>query len=317
MDQENDFEIAPRQAHIPGRLDKVAALLFPEYSRSQLQQLIRSGNLLINGMTQKPGFKLSGGERLAIIRLPDEWTAKPLAWSATAMKIDTLHEDQHLIIVNKPAGMVTHPAPGHLTDTLANGLLERYPALNEVPRAGLVHRLDKDTSGLLLVAMTAEAQGLLIEMLKQRLINRTYLLLIKGRLLKPETVVAEIGRHHRDRKRMAVVNSGKAATTHVKPLRHFGQYTLAEATLDSGRTHQIRVHMAYLGCPLVGDSVYGHKSISRKASATDQEIACFPRQALHATKLSFIHPLAEQAPMAFESPLPEDFARLLELLDIR
>lgn len=299
-----------------GRLDKTAAAAFAEYSRNQLQAWIRAGRLLVDGLTQPLDYKLRGGERLEL-EVPPETLS---VWQPEAVPLTLVYEDEQIAVINKPAGLVMHPAAGNEQGTVANGLLHRYPELRHVPRAGIVHRLDKDTTGLLVVAKNAPAQKALMQALQARQVERTYLVLLWGNWHEPETITAAIGRHPVHRKKMAVVTGGgKPATTHLRPLRHCAGCTLAEARLDTGRTHQIRVHVAWRGYPVVGDPVYGGKSgktQSKNAAgspAQQQQLAEFKRQALHARTLVLPHPVTGQR-LCFTAELPLDFFALFDSL---
>jgi len=283
------------------RLDQALARLLPSHSRSRLKGWIESGRVAVDGAAAAPRRKLSGGERIEVA--PGE-TGDAIADVPQAIELPVVHEDDAVIVIDKPAGLVVHPGAGNRDGTLLNALLHRHPGLATVPRAGIVHRLDKDTSGLMVVARTAEAQTDLVRQLAARTVRREYLALVRGDVAKAATVDAPIGRHPVHRTSMAVVERGKAARTHVAPVERYGAATLVRCTLDTGRTHQIRVHLAAIGHPLVGDPVYG----TRRASPG---IPPFARQALHAERLGFVHPLTRR-PMSFAAPLPADFAALIE-----
>jgi len=224
--------------------------------------------------------------------------------------LPVVFEDAHLLVIDKPAGLVVHPGAGHRGGTLLNGLVAHHPGCADLPRAGIVHRLDKDTSGLMVVAKTLEAQTSLVRQLQARTVSRTYHAVVHGVLRRSGTVDAPVGRHPVHRTRMAVTGQGKSARTHYTPLRAGDGWTLVECRLETGRTHQIRVHMQSLGFPLIGDPVYGVKHASRIIAPA---LAGFDRQALHATALALLHPRTD-APMRWESPMPADFATLLEKL---
>ncbi len=286
------------------RLDQALARLLPEHSRSRLAAWVKQGKVSLNDTAADARRKVWGGERVAIaaVALPEEAAQQP-----EDIPLTVVYEDGHVLVVNKPAGLVAHPGSGNWQGTLLNALLHHAPQLAGVPRAGIVHRLDKDTSGLLVVAKTLEAQTDLVRQLAARTVKRQYLALAHGRVARDGLVDAPIGRHPVQRTKMAVVASGRAARTHYRVLERFAQATLLECALETGRTHQIRVHMAELGHPLVGDPVYGPR---RRAQGA---LADFPRQALHAWRLALVHP-ATGAEQAWEAPLPEDFAELLESL---
>ena len=299
-----------------GRFDKVAAAVFAKYSRTRLRRWIESGELRVDAKIKPPDFKLHGGEQLTLTAKAELEQAADLPWSAAEVPVTILHEDPDFILVGKPVGLVIHPGAGHSRDTLINGLLHQYPELLDVPRSGVVHRLDKDTSGLLLVARTCAAYEALTAMLKNRLISRSYLMLIKGRLVQAETISAPIGRHPFRRTQMAVVATGKPAVTHVRPLRLYASYTWAEAVLETGRTHQIRVHMKHCGYPVVGDPIYGSRPRRRPQCnhlAGNAHANTFSHQALHAAKLAFKHPINGNE-LSFATNIPEELERLLQRL---
>ena len=278
------------------RLDQALAELFPDYSRTRLTTWLRAGAVRVDGALAAPRLRVRGGEQVSI-EVPQE-QAVPLAPEPIAL--DLRHIDDDLLVLVKPAGLVVHPAAGNWSGTLLNGLLFRFPETAGVPRAGIVHRLDKDTSGLLVVARTLQAQTDLVRQLQARSMSRQYLALAWGELKRPVTVDAPIARHPRDRLRMAVVAGGKPARTHLLPLgvlaTPHGPVTALRCRLESGRTHQIRVHAQHAGLPLLGDALYGRRS----APALDLR-----RQALHAVVLRFAHP-ATRISMRFESPVAAD-----------
>ena len=285
------------------RLDQALARLLPSHSRSRLKGWIEAGRVVVDGTPGTPRRKLAGGERIEVAA-GDDGTALPDAAQPIGLAI--VHEDDAVIVVDKPAGLVVHPGAGNRDGTLLNGLLHHRPALAALPRAGIVHRLDKDTSGLMVVARTPEAQTDLVRQLAARTVRREYLALVRGDVAKAVTVDAPIGRHPVNRTSMAVVERGKEARTHVAPVERFGAATLVRCTLDTGRTHQIRVHLAAIGHPLVGDPVYG----ARRAAPG---VPAFASQALHAQRLAFVHPVTRNE-MSFESPPPADFAALLDAM---
>ncbi len=284
------------------RLDQALARLLPGHSRSRLKGWIDAGRVAVDGEAAPPRRRLAGGERIDV-EAPD---AEPIADEPQAMDLAIVHEDASVIVVDKPAGLVVHPGAGNRDGTLLNALLHRDPGLAAVARAGIVHRLDKDTSGLMVVARTPEAQTDLVRQLAARTVKREYLALAQGDIAKPVTIDARIGRHPTRRTEMAVVERGREARTHVAPVERFGTATLVRCALDTGRTHQIRVHLAAVGHPIVGDPAYG----SRRAAPG---VPAFGRQALHAQRLVFTHP-ATRRERAFESPLPADFAALLDAM---
>ncbi len=301
-------------AHHNGmRFDQVAALLFSDFSRSRLKTWILSGELQVNGARGQPRDKVWQGDTLDL-------TATVEAdgdWQPEAIELEILHEDAHLLVVNKPAGLVVHPAAGHPAGTLLNALLNHCPALGELPRAGIVHRLDKDTSGLMVVAKKLSSHARLVEQLQARTVKRQYRAVVLGSPVSEGTVNAPIGRHPQQRKKMAVVSSnGKEAITHYRVLRRFAAHTELQLNLETGRTHQIRVHMASIGYPLVGDPVYGGRlRVPREAGQELAQMLCnFKRQALHATELGLFHPASGEA-LRWRAPLPEDMRQLTALLE--
>lgn len=286
------------------RLDAALARVFPEHSRSRLQAWIKEGRIRIDGAPADSKRKVFGGEAIALDAAP---TPAETAHRAEDIALDVVFEDEHLLVIDKPAGLVVHPGSGNWSGTMMNALLHHAPQLAQVARAGIVHRLDKDTSGLLVVAKTPAAQTDLVRQLQARSVRRHYLALALGRVARDGTVDAPIGRHPVQRTKMAVVGGGRDARTHYAVRERFAHATLLECRLETGRTHQIRVHMASIGHPLVGDPAYG------RARSGDARLDAFPRQALHAWRLALVHPAAGTE-MAWESPLPSDMADLLESL---
>ncbi|MGM0554662.1 MAG: 23S rRNA pseudouridine(1911/1915/1917) synthase RluD [Pseudomonadota bacterium] len=293
------------------RLDVALAQQFPEYSRSQLTQWLKDGALRVDGASPRPRTSVRGGEQVELA--PPEETV--LQARPEAIALDVLFEDAAVLVINKPAGLVVHPAAGHRDGTLVNALLHRAPELAQLPRAGVVHRLDKDTTGLMVVARTPEAQTALVRQLQARSVHREYRALVQGRVISGGTVDEPIGRHPVDRKRQAVTGGGKAAVTHYRVAERFPAHTLLNVRLETGRTHQIRVHMAHIRHPIVGDLTYGGRPrpVKGMGEAAKAAVAAFKRQALHAARLEFAHPESGE-PCAFEAPLPEDFEALLSAL---
>ena len=293
------------------RLDQALAELFPSYSRSRLQQWIKAGQVLLNQQPVIARYRVAGGEYVEIdAQLQLETEARP-----QAIGLDVRFQDEHLLVLNKPAGLVVHPAAGNPDGTLQNALLHYDPRLASLPRAGIVHRLDKDTSGLMVVARSLSAHRSLVAQLQARTVQREYLALVQSVLAAGGTVDAPIGRHPRDRLRMAVVESGKPAITHYRVVERFAAHTLVRARLETGRTHQIRVHMAHIRCPLVGDPLYGgRQKLPRGASAQlRQALSAFRRQALHAARLQLLHPATGET-VSWEAELPNDFSSLIDVL---
>ena len=287
------------------RLDHVLAGLMPQHSRNRLQGWIRDGRVAVDGLpVGEPKHKLRGGETISVYEVHDERLAEA---AAEDIPLNVVFEDEALIVIDKPAGLVVHPAAGNWTGTLMNALLHHAPGLASVPRAGIVHRLDKDTSGLLVVAKTLAAQTDLVRQLQARTVKREYQALARGVVERGGTVDAPIGRHPTQRTKMAVVLGGKPARTHYRVVERFGTCTLIECSLETGRTHQIRVHLDHVGHPLVGDPVYG-RGFNRVPRGP-----AFDRQFLHARKLGLVHPASGKT-MLWKSPLPEDMEDLLERL---
>jgi len=307
-------EVELRQVRVPveghgSRLDKALSSLVPEFSRSYLQQLIEAGGVQVKGVQcVKVSAKVKAGDELTIELRP---TPQSQAFKPEAMALDIVYEDSHLMVINKPAGLVVHPAPGNWSGTLLNGLLAHDARAAFLPRAGIVHRLDKDTSGLMVVARQRQAMDQLVAMIAARSVSRHYLALAHRAWdgARTRQVEAPIGRDPRNRLRMAVVdlekNSGKTASTVISLLDESSQHCLVQCKLHTGRTHQIRVHMAFLGHPLVADVLYG--------GAVD---AGMERQALHACRLAFAHP-ATGAPMEFKSVPPHDLQAAMAVLGLR
>lgn len=285
-----------------GRLDKACSEIFSDYSRSQIKQLLDGGNITVNGKTEKAKYKVKSGD---VIRLEEPET-KTLELRPENIPLDIVYEDDDVIVINKPQGMVVHPAPGHDEHTLVNALLYHCPlsTINGTFRPGIVHRIDKDTSGLLMVAKNDKAHRSLAKQLKDKTNIREYVALVHGRIAEDEgTINAPIGRSLKDRKKQAVVKDGRNAVTHFEVLKRYRDYTLVKCILETGRTHQIRVHMKYISHPLVGDPLYGPKKTIKGNG-----------QFLHAGKLGFVHPTTGKL-LIFEAPLPKIFQECLEKLD--
>ena len=288
-----------------GRLDAVLAGLLPEYSRSRIQSWIRDGDVRLDGATAEVRTRVRGGELV-------EMTVEPQPASLPSLPedipLDVVYEDDSILVIDKPAGLVVHPGSGNWQGTLLNGLLHHAPQLTHVPRAGIVHRLDKDTSGLMVVALTLQAQTSLVRQLQARTVRREYLAIVQGRVGQDGRVDAPIGRHATQRTRMAVVSGGREAVTHYRVVTRFAAHTLVRCSLETGRTHQIRVHMQHIGYPLVGDPVYHRRRTEPVGCAR-----AFDRQALHATQLGLLHPLTGE-PMLWQRDPPADFVALLNCL---
>lgn len=295
------------------RLDQALQQLLPEYSRSRLQGWIKEGLVTIGAESTTAKLKVWGGEHVEIIpqTAPEENAFQP-----ENIAIDIVHEDDAILVINKPAGLVVHPAAGNWDGTLLNALLHHVPQLQDVPRAGIVHRLDKDTTGLLVVAKTLTAQTNLVRQLQARTVKREYRAIVWGQIWRNGKVNEPVGRHLRSRTRMAVVRNGKPAVTHYEVLERFAVHTYLRCMLETGRTHQIRVHMQHLKAPLVGDPVYGMRGILPLRAMTPilrDTVQNFGRQALHATRLGLIHPVTAQA-MEWQIELPADMKALLDAM---
>ncbi|MEN8179941.1 MAG: 23S rRNA pseudouridine(1911/1915/1917) synthase RluD [Pseudomonadota bacterium] len=300
-----------RPEHIGRRVDQVLSELFSEYSRSRLQRWIKEGRVTLDGASCRAKDKVLGGEEIKLQPV----LSQEVSVQAEAIPLQILFEDEELLVINKPAGLVVHPAAGNPDGTLLNALLHHQIALEKIPRGGIVHRLDKDTSGLLVVAKTLQAQTSLVNQLQARSVKREYRAIVQGLLTTGGSVDAPIGRHPVHRVRMAVHPSGKPAVTHYRILERYRAHTYLRVNLETGRTHQIRVHMAHLHHPLLGDPVYGGRlRIPAGASPALQEaLRSFRRQALHAARLELQHPDSSEL-MAWDAPLPEDMQRMLTLL---
>jgi 23S rRNA pseudouridine1911/1915/1917 synthase len=287
------------------RLDKALARMFPEHSRNRLQRWLREGHVSLDSNAARPKQKIWGGERVEIRSQP---APEDTAFRPEPIALDVVYEDDDVLVINKPAGLVVHPGSGNWKGTLLNALLHRSPQLAAIPRAGIVHRLDKNTSGLLVVAKTLRAHTELVRQLQARTVRRDYLALVHGAVNLDGEVSVPVGRDPRHRTRMAVVRTGRPALTRFKVTKRFARATLLECSLATGRTHQIRVHMQSLGHPLVGDPVYRSKRLN------DPRIPLFHRQALHAVRLGFSHPVSG-ALERFSAPLPEDLRSFLDSLE--
>lgn len=293
------------------RLDQVLARLFPDYSRSRLQHWVERGLVSVDGQQLRSKDKVCTGQQITVQVQPeiqDDWQAEDIP-------LQIVYEDKSLIVINKPAGLVVHPAVGNRSGTLLNALLHHAPELAQVPRAGIVHRLDKDTSGLLVIARNLKAQKSLAEQLLARTVSREYLAVVHGMMTSGGTVEAAMGRHPSQRTRMAVVAQGKPAVSHYRVVERFRVHTLIRVKLDTGRTHQIRVHMAHIEYPIVGDPEYGGRSkIPRGASAELLDrLRQFKRQALHAERLALLHPRSGKE-VSWEQAMPDDMQQLVKVL---
>ena len=310
------IEIPPSDRHrrlpVPAdcaglRLDQALARLFPEYSRNRLQAWLRSGHITLDGGAAAAKTRVWGGETVVIApqALPSTTQHAP-----EEIPLAVVFEDADIIVIDKPAGLVVHPGSGNWSGTLLNALLRHAPEVANVPRAGIVHRLDKETSGLLVVAKNIPAQVDLVRQLQARSVTRDYVAVVHGLVAREGVVEAPIGRHPVNRTRMAVVARGKPAKTYYFPIEHGTGWTRLRCRLETGRTHQIRVHLHSIGHPLIGDPVY---AISQRKSALPAQAMAFPRQALHAARLTLMHPLTREQ-LTWESALPADIRGLLDLL---
>lgn len=292
------------------RLDRVLAQSFPDYSRSQWQKWVKNGSVSVNGQIETNVRRAIATDDHIDVRTTLE---VQISNQPQEIPLAIIYEDDDLLVINKPAGLTVHPGAGQADNTLLNALLHHDASLNQLPRAGLIHRLDKKTSGLLVIAKTLPAYTALITAMKERQIQRQYMALVKGVITLPGTIEAPIGRHPRWRTHMTVSPTGKPAVTHYTVEHTFPSHTLLKLTLESGRTHQIRVHLTHIKHPVIGDPIYGltqHVSLKNYPEAIATAIAQFPRQALHAYRLSLQHPMTEET-LTWQSPLPDDMQQLL------
>lgn len=299
------------ESYLGQRIDQVAALIWSDFSREKLKQWLKDGHLLVNGNTVKPKYKCEGNELLSLnVELEAQTNSQP-----ENIPLDIVYEDDDILVINKPVGMVVHPGAGNITGTMVNALLFHYPKSAELSRAGLVHRIDKDTSGLLVVAKNLEAQFDLSKQLANKSVYRIYDVVVYGNIIAGGTIDEPIKRHPVDRVKMTVLPGGKDAVTHYNVKERFQHFTRVQARLETGRTHQIRVHFSYIGHGLIGDPVYMPR-VRVPAGASEllnETLRGFKRQALHAAKLGLVHPRTKQD-MMFEAPWPEDFSQLVDVL---
>jgi 23S rRNA pseudouridine1911/1915/1917 synthase len=304
----------PREWH-GLRVDRAIASLFPEYSRSQLTDWLKSGRVIVNNRAYKPKEKIIGGEVVTLTPL-NPMDAPTSDYSPEVIAINIVFEDEYCLVVNKPAGLVVHPGAGNPMHTLVNALIHHDPKLTHLPRAGLIHRLDKDTSGLLVIAKTEAAHTSLIRQMQARDIQRHYLALVHGHVIAGGHIETNFGRHPRNRLKMAVTTHGKEAITTFSVQKHYLGTTLLNVKLMTGRTHQIRVHMAHIHHPVVGDPLYSGRTRNPSGLTPEKRsfFLNFKRQALHACSLAFHHPITQEI-LTFTAPLPDDFQSLLHVLD--
>jgi len=306
------LQTRPIPAELAGlRLDQALAQMFPEYSRSRLKEWLLAGAITLDGGPKRPRDAVAGGEMVTLVPQAEQ----SVRADPEPIVLSVVFEDENLLVVNKPAGLVVHPGAGNPAGTLMNGLLHHAPSLELVPRAGIIHRIDKQTSGLLLVAKTVQAHTALVRLLADREISRTYLAVCNGVLTGGGTINEPISRHPVDRKRMSIQQNGKPSVTHYTVIERFRAFTYVRVKLETGRTHQIRVHFAHRRHALVGDPVYGGR-LALPAGASEDLIALlrrFKRQALHAARLAFVHPVTGEA-QEFEVPAPADFQELIAML---
>ncbi|MEO1889730.1 MAG: 23S rRNA pseudouridine(1911/1915/1917) synthase RluD [Cycloclasticus sp.] len=293
------------------RLDQALAELCQEYSRSRLKSWVKSGDILIDNKTLRPRDKVHGGEMVVITPIAD----KSLDVKAEPITLDIVYEDESMLVVNKPAGLVVHPAVGNWDGTLQNALLHHEPELEGLPRAGLVHRIDKETSGLLMVAKTLTAHKTLVDQLQARAFEREYLAVVRGYMTAGSTIDEPLARHPVDRKKYAVKRGGKEAVTHYRVEKRFAKHTLLRVKLETGRTHQIRVHMSHIHHAIVGDQVYGgrFKAIANASELLSDTLRSFRRQALHAARLGVVHPVTGED-ISWTCDMPDDMANLVHVL---
>ncbi len=312
---ENDIIFSVDQSEHGSRIDQWVASQQPQFSRSYWSEQIKKGNVLLNHSTCLPKIKLKVGDIITIkpasFALCPQTTSQP-----QMMSLNVIYEDEHILVINKPAGLVVHPGAGNIENTLLNGLLAYHKEAENLPRAGIVHRLDKDTSGIMVVAKSLAAYHKLVQQLQERTIKREYIALVYGHLISGGHIVTEFGRHPKNRLKMAVVSSGKEAITHYAISKQYQYFTLLNVQLETGRTHQIRVHMAHLGHPLIGDPLYGQrlKLPPKHTEELKNYLRAFKRQALHAYRLTLLHPIDNQS-LTWVAPIPDDLDSLIKAIE--
>lgn len=295
------------------RIDQVLAKLYPDWSRSKLSAWLKDGTILINQQIWKPNTKVLGGETISFDIPPN---SNHLHDTAEDIPLDILFEDEEIIIINKPAGLIVHPGAGNQRGTLLNALLHHYAPLQDLPRAGIVHRLDKDTSGIMVIAKTLTAHTHLIRQLQERTIQRQYVALVYGHLIAGQTIHTEYGRDPKNRLKMAVLKHGKPAITTFTVRKRYHFVTLVQVNLHTGRTHQIRVHMTHINHPIVGDPLYKTRNYLKAGMSLElrHALSKFPRQALHAETLQLQHPETQET-LTFAAPIPYDFQNLINFIE--
>ncbi|MFC3907717.1 23S rRNA pseudouridine(1911/1915/1917) synthase RluD [Legionella dresdenensis] len=310
-----DKEITvPRELH-GQRIDAVLAQLIPDYSRSQLTNWLKQQKITVNNRLLKPKDKVNGGETIQFAVDFGNLDNKMESCQPEDIPLDIVYEDEFLLVINKPAGLIVHPGAGNPAHTLVNALLHHSPSLQQIPRAGIIHRLDKDTTGLLVIAKTLATHTSLVRQMHDREIQRRYITLVQGHLVSSGTIDTFYGRHPRNRLKMAVCEHGREAITHYFIKKHYQAFTLLDVQLETGRTHQIRVHMAHINHPVIGDPLYGRVRFPREAAPElINALQNFRRQALHAHTLALVHPETAEH-LTFEGALPDDFQTLLTCLD--
>lgn len=295
------------------RLDQALAELLPEHSRARIQNWIRDDFVQIDKKAMRPRDKVHGGEKVEIrAEIESQISAAP-----EDIPLEIIFEDEHLIVINKPAGLIVHPGAGNPKHTLMNALLHYDQQLEQVARAGIVHRLDRDTTGLLVVARTPQSHTSLANQLQARKIHRGYLVIVSGIMTAGGTVEQPIGRHPKNRTKMAIVKNGRPSTTHYRIIKKYKHHTQLQINLETGRTHQIRVHLSWLHYPIIGDPLYGAKKplVKGMDPKLASYISAFPRQALHARTIQLLHPLSNEM-MEWQAPIPEDMKELIKTLEL-
>jgi 23S rRNA pseudouridine1911/1915/1917 synthase len=310
--EQKKLSITIPEDHQGWRLDRSLATLYSEYSRARIQLWINEESITVDGIVRPCKYLLTGGEQIEIFPSQNVSNEHNVAED---IALNIIYEDESILVINKPAGLVVHPGAGNSSGTLLNALLFHNEVFASLPRAGIVHRLDKDTSGLMVVAKSLTAHTSLVEQLQRHEVQRKYFAVVRGQLISGRSVDQPIGRHKHDRVKMAISERGKPAVTHFTLVEKFQKHTWIEARLETGRTHQIRVHLSTIGYPLVGDQVYAPRiqKVANVPVELNDSLCQFPRQALHAHRLALVHPETKQQ-MQWDAPMPRDMADLLEIL---